>query len=507
MRVIALDVHRSFAQVAELEDGVLRQRGRVDLVRHKVLEFARTLRPDDEVVLEATGNTMAIVRLLKPRVGRVVIANPLQVRVIAEAKAKTDRIDAAVLARLHAAGYLPEVWQPDEATERLRRLVARRAAVVQGMPRTKNRVRAVLHANLIPRHSGKLFMAPGRRWRAEQPLAEDDRAAVDRWLAALDAMEKELTVAEADLASACLGDDRIRRLMTIGGVNLPVAAGVLSAIGDVTRFASAEKLVSYLGLDPRVRQSGDKPAQHGRISKQGRAHAHGMLVEAAWAAAVTPGPLRAFHLRIQGRKGKQGRRGRDRAQDRGAGLAPAHQAGGLRLGAPCPGRHEAATDAAQGRGCFTPRRQRARAGSELQHQGAARTGAGLGRAGGESLHAVRRGLVREAGSEAEASAQGQQGADSDVDQPEERDCAGNSALVQRIRGVDDPAHLGGKSIERDHLRPVPPPGLGDGRVFAAPGALLKGIERGPARLGVAGTVDRLQRRGDRLAVLVADEVE
>ncbi len=104
MRVIGLDVHRSFAQVAELEDGVLRQRGRVDLVRDTVLAFARTLRADDEVVLEATGNTMAIVKLLKPHVGRVVIANPLQVRVIAEAKAKTDRIDAAALARLHAAG-------------------------------------------------------------------------------------------------------------------------------------------------------------------------------------------------------------------------------------------------------------------------------------------------------------------------------------------------------------------------------------------------------------------
>ena len=90
MRVIALDVHRSFAQVAELEGGVVRQRGRVDLIRDKVLEFAATLRPDDEVVLEATGNTMAIVRLLKPYVARVVIANPLQVRVIAEAKAKTD---------------------------------------------------------------------------------------------------------------------------------------------------------------------------------------------------------------------------------------------------------------------------------------------------------------------------------------------------------------------------------------------------------------------------------
>jgi transposase len=305
MRVIGLDVHRRFAQVAELEDGVLRQCGRVDLVRDKVLAFARTLRADDEVVLEATGNTMAIVKLLKPHVGRVVIANPLQVRVIAEAKAKTDRIDAAALARLHAAGYLPEVWQPDEATELLRNLVSRRAAIVQGMTRTKNRIHAVLHANLIPPFSGKLFLGPGRKWLADQPLSAHERAAVDRWLAGLDAMEQELAAAEAAIATACLGDDRVRRLMTIGGINMVVAAGVLSAIGDVRRFATADKLVSYLGLDPRVRQSGDRAAQHGRISKQGRSHARGMLVEAAWAAAVTPGPLRAFYVRVQGRKGKQ----------------------------------------------------------------------------------------------------------------------------------------------------------------------------------------------------------
>jgi transposase len=161
MRVIGLDVHRSFAQVAELKDGVLRQRGRLDLVRHKVLEFARTLGPDDEVVLEATGNTMAIVRLLKPHAGRVVIANPLQVRVIADAKVKTDRIDAAVLARLHAAGYLPEVWQPDEATEFLRRQVARRAGIVKGMTRTKNRIHAVLARQSDPAVSGQAVHGTG----------------------------------------------------------------------------------------------------------------------------------------------------------------------------------------------------------------------------------------------------------------------------------------------------------------------------------------------------------
>lgn len=188
--------------MAELDDGVLRQCGRVDLVRDNVLAFARTLRADDEVVLEATGDTMAIVKLLKPHVGRVVIANPLQVRVIAEAKAKTDRIDAAALARLHAAGFLPEVWPPDEATELLRDLVSRRAAIVQGMTRTRNRILAVLHANLIPPFAGKLFMGSGRKWLAEQPLSTHKRAAMNRWLAALDGMEEELAEAEAAIAIA-----------------------------------------------------------------------------------------------------------------------------------------------------------------------------------------------------------------------------------------------------------------------------------------------------------------
>ena len=207
---------------------------------------------------------------------------------IAEAKAKTDRIDAATLARLHAAGYLPEVWQPDDATERLRTLVSRRATIVQQMTRTKNRIHAVLHANLIPPFSGKLFMASGRKWLLGATLARGGTRSSKPLAGELDIMAQELASAESAIASACLSDDRVRRLMTIGGINMVVAAGVLSAIGDVSRFASAEKLVSYLGLDPRVRQSGDRAAQHGRISKQGRSHARGMLVEAAWAAAVTP---------------------------------------------------------------------------------------------------------------------------------------------------------------------------------------------------------------------------
>jgi transposase len=301
MRAIGLDIHRNFAEVV---DGSVRHLGRVDLVRDRLIAFAKRLGPEAEVVIEATGNTLAVVKLMAPHVKRVVIANPLQVRIIADAKVKTDRIDAVVLAKLHAAGFLPEVWQPDERTEQLRRAVARRAATVQARTRLKNRIHAVLGANLLPAYKGDVFSGRGRAWLAKQPLDSGERQAVEAWLAELDRLEAELARSEEALAKAGLADERARRLMTIPGVNLTVAVGLIAAIGEVSRFAGPEKLVSYFGLNPRVRQSGDGPAHHGPISKVGRAHARGLLVEAAWAAAVTPGPLRAFFLRIMHRRGK-----------------------------------------------------------------------------------------------------------------------------------------------------------------------------------------------------------
>ena len=304
MRAVGLDIHRNFAEAAEIRDGVARQLGRFDLVRDKVIAFAKHLGREAEVVIEATGNTLAVAKLMAPYVRRVVIANPLQVRAIAHAKVKTDKIDALVLAKLHAAGFLPEVWQPDEATERLRREVARRAVVVNSRTRLKNRVHAVLSSNLLPAYKGDLFSGRGRGWLAKQPLENQERAAVDSWLAELDRLGVELERIEATLAKAALGDECVRRLMTVTGINLTIAVGLIAAIGDVSRFSNSEKLVSYFGLNPRVRQSGDGRAYHGRISKIGRAHARGLLVEAAWAAAATPGPLRSFFMRIMKKRGK-----------------------------------------------------------------------------------------------------------------------------------------------------------------------------------------------------------
>jgi transposase len=91
--------------------------------------------------------------------------------------------------------------------------------------------------------------------------------------------------------------------MTVPGVNVICAASFLAAIGDIRRFSSSRQLVAYLGLDPKVRQSGSEPARSGRISKRGSASARWALVEAAWSVVRQPGPLHAFYQPIRSRRG------------------------------------------------------------------------------------------------------------------------------------------------------------------------------------------------------------
>jgi transposase len=305
-RCIGLDVHRDFAQVAIWQAGQVRQAGTFATTPEGVREFAAGLGQADEVALEATGNTWAIATLLASHAGRVVVSNPAKTRAIAEARVKTDKVDAAILAQLLAADYLPAVWLPDAATNALRRQVLRRAHIVRQRTRLKNQVHAILARNLVPRcPAADLFGIKGRAWLATQDLPPDEQAAAAALLRQLDFHARELALIDTDLGQVALGLPEVLRLMTIPGVDATVALSIVAAVGDFTRFRSPERLVSYFGLNPRVRQSGGQPASHGRITKAGPAHARGMLVEAAWSASKSPGPLRAFYQRVRARRGMQ----------------------------------------------------------------------------------------------------------------------------------------------------------------------------------------------------------
>ena len=388
-RVIGIDIHRTFGEVVIWENGVLRREGRVEMTRTALEGFGRRLEKSDEVVIEATGNCMAVSRVLSPFVARVVIANPLQVKAIAHAHVKTDKVDAGILASLHAAGYLPEIWTPDAATERLRRLVARRYQVVGHRTRIKNEVHSILHAHLIPKcPHADLFNRPGREWLARQPLPEDERAAVIRHVRELDRLGEDLAALDRDIAETSLEDVPTNRLLTITGVNLAVAAGLMAAIGDIGRFDSPQKLVSYFGLNPRVRQSGLGAAHHGRISKGGRSHARAMLVEAAWAGGEGAGAAaRVLHPNPRA-AWTPDRGGCRRPQAHRALLAHADQGAGLPLGPAEPHRPQAPGDAAASRAA-ADEGQCARACIRLQRQDAARPGGAHRRARREGLREVR----------------------------------------------------------------------------------------------------------------------
>ena len=304
-RVIGMDIHRTFAEVVIWEDGRLRHFGRVDMTRSGLEGFGRNLCSDDEIVIEATGNAMAVVRILSPY-ARVIVANPMQVKAIAHARIKTDKIDAGVLAQLQASGFLPDVWVPDERTERLRRLVARRTQVVRHRTRVKNEVHSILQAHLVPKcPHADLFGGRGRAWLERQTLPDDERAAAARHMREIDRLGEDVAALDADIAKEAVNDPQVKRLLTIAGVNAIVATGIVAAVGDIARFSEPQKLVSYFGLNPCVRQSGLGVVHYGRISKHGRSHARALLVEAAWAAAKAPGPLRAFFIRIRAKRGHQ----------------------------------------------------------------------------------------------------------------------------------------------------------------------------------------------------------
>jgi transposase len=255
------------------------------------------------VALEVTGNAWEIARILEPHVARVIVVSPSDTG-IRQARAKTDRLDARTLAKLLWAGELDGVWTPDERIRAMRRRLSRRAQLVHARTRAKNEVHAALMRCLKDRPpASDLFGVKGRRWLAEQDLPLCERETVDSAVRQVDFLDTEIAAVEQRIAAEALSWPEVTRLMTVPGVNVIVAATFMAAVGDIRRFADRRKLTAYLGLDPKVRQSGAGPANHGHISKQGSNSARHALVEACWSTVRQPGPIAAFYQRIRARRG------------------------------------------------------------------------------------------------------------------------------------------------------------------------------------------------------------
>jgi transposase len=303
MRDIALDVHIDFCEVAIAEGGELRSARRIKTTPEELELFAQSLDREDRVALEVTGNAWAIRRIIEPHVAEVIVVSPTDTG-IRGARAKTDRLDARTLAKLLHAGELEGVWMPNRETQVMRRRIGRRTQLVRSRARAKNEIHATLMRCLVGRAPfSDLFGRKGRRWLAGLELPAEERESVDAALRQVEFLDSEIEAVERLIAADALESAEIKRLMGVPGVNVICAATFMAAIGEIGRFESPRKLVGYLGLDPRVVQSGSSPATHGRISKQGSISARHALVEASWSVVRQPGPLHAFYARVRARRG------------------------------------------------------------------------------------------------------------------------------------------------------------------------------------------------------------
>lgn len=230
------------------------------------------------------------------------IADAQRAKGLAPLVAKTDRIDAWVLAELARRELVPAIWLPDPAVRGARERVRFRAFLVHQRVALKNRIHATLMSFGQPVTSSDLFGAAGRARLARLALPGPWASSVSTSLELIDDLERRVAAVDAELRQLGSTDPDVALLRTIPGVGPVLAATIAAELGDVRRFRRPAQLVGYTGLAPFVHQSGSVD-RRGPLTKHGPRYLRWALIEAAIHASRHPA-YRERYLRTRRRLGR-----------------------------------------------------------------------------------------------------------------------------------------------------------------------------------------------------------
>jgi transposase len=304
MRFIGVDLHKTNFVVCFLSEDDRVQTETFILNPQGLARFKRRLRPDDELAVEASANTFYFCRQVKERLAKMVVVDTYRFAVIARSKKKTDKKDAAMLARFLKLGWLPEVPVPSEPIEQLRHLFQARESLVRMLTQLKN----MAHAALV--RSGyalkrSAFASPRTRGQVAklENLSAVDRQIIEMALRQMSEVEQEVAKLEAEIIERGKGLRGLARLLQIHGLNLIAAIGLLVEIGDIEQFETSKQLVAYAGLATSVRQS-NQTERRGKITKQGRKRLRTICIRAVLTMVNrTKTPLMEFYAGKKREKG------------------------------------------------------------------------------------------------------------------------------------------------------------------------------------------------------------
>jgi transposase len=287
IRFFGVDLHKHFlfiAAVDALQQIVLKP---LKISLENWPAWAREhLLPSDVIAVESTTNSWDFYDGIVNLVAAVQIANAGKLPWINKARVKTDKHDSIKLAKLCAAGLIPQIWIPPTYIREARCLLAHRRRLVGIQTMTRNRLHSLLHRHMLELPPGRPFSDKNLPWWNSIPVSPVEKILLRHYLDILDHLKPLIDQLDALIAS--LSDSpEWRDLMTfslqVPGFGVTLGMTILSAIGDISRFDSPKKLVGYSGLGASVHASGQTFRQ-GRITKSGRRDLRASLIEAAWSA-------------------------------------------------------------------------------------------------------------------------------------------------------------------------------------------------------------------------------
>lgn len=303
---LGIDLHKRFAYwtLINAEREVLWE-GKVITDATKTKEVVSTLPVSPtlcKAVIEPVDLWGWYAELLEECGFTVVLANPLQVALIAKSRLKYDKIDSKILAELLQTGYLPTSYLAPRETRDLRELLRARMSLVATRTKLKNRIHTVLSKEGKTSVVTDLFGKKGRAWLEEQEFRPVYKAEVGAYLRVIDSVDLEVDAMYRKIFKIAKHDEDTKLLMTIPGVGPFTALLVKSEVGIFERFPSPESLASFSGLIASSRSSGGK-LRYGNITKQGSKYIRWSMVQVATRVNSKWGYLFKFHERIKEKKG------------------------------------------------------------------------------------------------------------------------------------------------------------------------------------------------------------
>lgn len=300
-KTVGIDVHKTESQIAVVDD----EGEPVDerrIANDQLADFA-TEYAGSEAAIEASRNYFTIYDTLSEDL-EVTVVDPRQTRWIADSSKKTDRIDAKKLANLLRVGMVSESYVPPPEIRKRRALVRGRKKFVEKRTDCKNEIHALLDQHGIT-YDGSLWDEEGLEFLAEVELEEPSRLLLDQWLELLGELTEKLYELDREIERTAAEVPEVQLLMTIPGVSSYSGLMIHAEIGEVDRFDEAKQLVSYAGLDPVVKESGETRTEGG-ISKQGSSYLRYILVMSATSAVHNAKDpyLKEFYDRLRHHRGK-----------------------------------------------------------------------------------------------------------------------------------------------------------------------------------------------------------